>query len=253
MADINFSKIKKSLNSLQWHFDEMLGIKRTEDVYNKIAKGNKYEYLLNYSSRVGFLRKVVKKLDPIPTSVLDLACGTGALIEALPNLHSTRVVGVDISRGMLDIAKKKFRDYPSVKLMKVDFMKASFPKSDFDLISMAYAMRFIPKGKEKDFVHLVSRWLHRNGVFLIINSRRSYGPFFDKIYTKLYKGFNTEIIQEKKMVQFLSPEFYLVKKIPLTCNNFPFITAAYYFKKLQIKKTTKHFITRVRVKTFQAA
>src|SRR5438874_13813190 len=45
-------------------------------------------------------------------SALDICCGTGAAIDILRPLCRQRVVGIDFSRGMLDVAKRRFHTEP---------------------------------------------------------------------------------------------------------------------------------------------
>lgn len=53
-------------------------------------------------------RRILAALPPTPRRVLDLACGTGILTFAIARAYpDCRVVGVDISRGYLDVAEAK--------------------------------------------------------------------------------------------------------------------------------------------------
>jgi ubiquinone/menaquinone biosynthesis C-methylase UbiE len=78
--------------------------------------------------------------------ILDLCCGTGISTEALQTVYpSAEIVGVDASRGMLEVAKKKalLRDVRFVLGEAMDPRGAGLTES-FDGILMAYGIRNVP-------------------------------------------------------------------------------------------------------------
>ena len=73
--------------------------------------GPSYDAVVNYFT-LGidrrWKRRMLAALPPAPRRVLDLACGTGILTFAIARAHpDCQVVGVDISRGYLDVAEAK--------------------------------------------------------------------------------------------------------------------------------------------------
>lgn len=67
-----------------------------------------YDYLtgdVDYKKRTNYLLSLFKKFDRKPSLLLDLACGTGGFSVELSKA-GIDVIGVDISEGMLDCAKK---------------------------------------------------------------------------------------------------------------------------------------------------
>ena len=80
-----------------------------------------------------------------PARVLDIATGTGDLALALHRAEVAKIVGVDISEGMLEIARSKtIRNdiHPS----NVEFMLASaevlpFPDNSFDAVTIGFGVR----------------------------------------------------------------------------------------------------------------
>jgi len=60
---------------------------------------------VDYKKRTKYLLSLFKKYDKKPSLLLDLACGTGGFSVELAKA-GIEVVGVDISEGMLDCAKK---------------------------------------------------------------------------------------------------------------------------------------------------
>ncbi|MFN0010416.1 MAG: bifunctional demethylmenaquinone methyltransferase/2-methoxy-6-polyprenyl-1,4-benzoquinol methylase UbiE [Phycisphaerales bacterium] len=90
--------------------------------------------------------------------VLDVACGTGDLSRAFARAHPApaRVVGLDFTREMLDIARaRQVRDAARapvatngsdatcgpIEYIEGDAMKLPFPDASFDIVSIAFGIR----------------------------------------------------------------------------------------------------------------
>jgi ubiquinone/menaquinone biosynthesis C-methylase UbiE len=70
------------------------------EVYDKIMSGNFYkDYFI-------FIEKAMKNLKFKPRNILEVACGTGRLMEIF-HKKGYPIEGVDLSEGMLRMAKKK--------------------------------------------------------------------------------------------------------------------------------------------------
>lgn len=64
--------------------------------------------VISFGIDVKWRKKVVKIVDEInPKSILDIATGTGDLAIALAKTNADKIIGLDISSGMLDIGKQK--------------------------------------------------------------------------------------------------------------------------------------------------
>jgi len=117
------------------------------DMFNNIAKT--YDFLNHFLSLgidVIWRKKAINELKADqPRHILDVATGTGDFaFEALSILRPEKITGVDISQGMLDIAKQKIAkrglsDRFEVKLG--DSEKLPFNDSTFDAITVAYGVR----------------------------------------------------------------------------------------------------------------
>lgn len=81
-------------------------------------------------------------------NVLDLGTGTGVLIPYLVERvgDSGYIVAVDLSEGMLNIARKKYGEYPNVEFLKLDFEEEQLPgKYDLVLLYSVYPHLHYPK------------------------------------------------------------------------------------------------------------
>ncbi|MDP6101480.1 MAG: ubiquinone/menaquinone biosynthesis methyltransferase [Dehalococcoidia bacterium] len=76
-----------------------------------------------------------------PGLVLDLATGTGKMAKAV-QLRGGKVVAVDLSPGMLDIARKK--ECGATTLLLGHVLKLPFQDNSFDALTIAFALRDFP-------------------------------------------------------------------------------------------------------------
>ncbi len=107
---------------------------------------------------------------------LDVCCGTGAALRWLRPLCRTRVVGVDLSAGMLAEARRRIdaapqggtRDVP-VELIQGDALDLPFREA-FDLAVSFGAFGHIPEADEARFVRSVARALRPGGRFVFVTA-----------------------------------------------------------------------------------
>jgi SAM-dependent methyltransferase len=80
------------------------------------------------TARVTLLQTLIQELHPETESVLELGCGTGAVLK---HLHPPyRIAGLDLSEGMLEVAR---RNVPDATFYQGDMSTFSLPMS-FDVI-----------------------------------------------------------------------------------------------------------------------
>lgn len=116
--------------------------------------------------------KAAQRLCASPSDILDIATGTGDVAFRLAKDYPhADIVGVDLSRGMLDIAETKLQEMPEairrrIRFMQGDSLNLQFDGDSFDLITVAYGVR--------NFEHLrqgigeMHRVLRPGGVLCII-------------------------------------------------------------------------------------
>jgi trans-aconitate methyltransferase len=75
-------------------------------------------------------------------SILDVACGPGHITRQLADLTSARVVGTDISEGMIDEARK---DYPGIEFARVAAEDLEYA-GEFDVVFCNSALQWFSDG-----------------------------------------------------------------------------------------------------------
>ncbi|MDP9047476.1 MAG: bifunctional demethylmenaquinone methyltransferase/2-methoxy-6-polyprenyl-1,4-benzoquinol methylase UbiE [Bacteroidota bacterium] len=117
------------------------------DMFNNISKT--YDFLNHFLSMgidIIWRKKAIKELrKDKPKRILDVATGTGDFaFEALSILKPEKIIGVDISQGMLDIAQQKINRRGLSNRFEVklgDSEKLPFEPNAFDAVTVAYGVR----------------------------------------------------------------------------------------------------------------
>lgn len=118
---------------------------RVHELFTRIA--SRYD-LLNDLQSFGlhrcWKRKVVRLAQAGQATVaLDLCCGTGDLALALAG-QGARVLGVDFTARMLDLARRRARTRKGVaapQFVQGDALRMPFPDATFDVVTVAYGLR----------------------------------------------------------------------------------------------------------------
>lgn len=116
------------------------------DMFDNIS--GKYD-LLNHVLSLNidklWRRKAVKLLKPYqPKTILDVATGTGDFAIELSKLKPESIIGVDISRGMLEVGKRKIERqnlHQLIDLRHGDAESIGFGDHSFEAITVAFGVR----------------------------------------------------------------------------------------------------------------
>ncbi|NQW36489.1 MAG: bifunctional demethylmenaquinone methyltransferase/2-methoxy-6-polyprenyl-1,4-benzoquinol methylase UbiE [Flavobacteriales bacterium] len=164
----------------------------------------KYDFLNHFLSLgidIGWRKKVVKIIGAQkPTSILDIATGTGDLAIMLAQLKPKKIVGLDLSEGMLAVGKEKViakNLSETITMIQGDSENLPFDDNSFDAITVAFGVRNfedLDKGLRE-----ICRVLKTNGTLAILEfsqpesfvMKHLYGfyskyilPFFGRLISK---------------------------------------------------------------------
>ncbi len=79
-------------------------------------------------------------------SILDIACGTGVMIDYYIERNVNEILGVDISSKMIDIAKDKFKAYDNISFICCDAESYNFNEQfDCAMVFNAFPHFLCPK------------------------------------------------------------------------------------------------------------
>lgn len=145
--------------------------------------------VISFGIDVKWRKKVVKLVkDTNPETILDIATGTGDLAINLSETNANKIIGLDISDGMLEVGRQKIKKKElntTIEMILGDSEDLPFKDNTFDAITVAFGVR--------NFEHLdkglaeILRVLKPNGIFVILEtSVPTKTPFKQghRIYTK---------------------------------------------------------------------
>lgn len=129
--------------------------------------------IISFGSDIKWRNKILKMiLKKSPESILDVATGTGDLaIKFARKSKATKIIGLDISEGMLSVAKKKISD--TILSEKVEFIKGDsealpFSTNSYDAITVSFGIRNF-ENLEKGLSEIY-RVLKPKGLFIILET-----------------------------------------------------------------------------------
>jgi demethylmenaquinone methyltransferase/2-methoxy-6-polyprenyl-1,4-benzoquinol methylase len=136
--------------------------------------------VLSYGRDAAWKRRLVAMAHVAAgTRALDLATGTGD-IAFLLGARGARIVGLDVTLRMIELARAK-RGIKEMPLLLVgDMMTLPFPEGSFDLVTTGYGLRNVPDlGGALAEIHRV---LQRGGELLALDFNRPANAFIRTLY-----------------------------------------------------------------------
>ncbi|MFD2822988.1 bifunctional demethylmenaquinone methyltransferase/2-methoxy-6-polyprenyl-1,4-benzoquinol methylase UbiE [Lacinutrix iliipiscaria] len=145
--------------------------------------------VISFGIDVKWRKKVVAMVkEAQPKTILDIATGTGDLAINLAQTNAEKIIGLDISSGMLDIGKDKVKKRAlenTIEMVLGDSEHMPFEDNSFDAITVAFGVRnfeTLEKGLKE-----IYRVLKPQGTFVILEtSMPTKTPFKQgyNLYTK---------------------------------------------------------------------
>ena len=177
--------------------DEVMPFRQSEldkkdqvaQMFNSIAF--RYDFLNRFLSAgidKSWRKKAINQLKDLnPKLILDVATGTGDVaIMTYHQLHPEKIIGIDISEGMLEFGNKKLANLQLnkvIELQKGDSETIQFEGNHFDAVTVAFGVR--------NFQHLeiglaeMQRVLKTDGKLVVLEfSKPTFAPVraFYKFY-----------------------------------------------------------------------
>ncbi|KIQ17945.1 MULTISPECIES: bifunctional demethylmenaquinone methyltransferase/2-methoxy-6-polyprenyl-1,4-benzoquinol methylase UbiE [Flavobacterium] len=128
--------------------------------------------VISFGIDIKWRKKVLKIVsDKKPKIILDIATGTGDLAILMTQTNAEKIIGLDISAGMLEVGKKKVEEKKLsnvIDLVLGDSESIPFEDNYFDAITVGFGVRNF-ENLEKGFAEIL-RVLKPNGVFVILET-----------------------------------------------------------------------------------
>ena len=193
--------------------------KQVAEMFDSIS--GKYDFLNHFLSLgidIRWRKKAIKMLKDLhPKQILDIATGTGDFaIESL-KLNPEKVVGVDISEGMLNVGREKMKKkgYSDIiDMQSGDSENLHFEDNSFDAVIVAFGVRNF-ENLEKGLSEM-NRVLRPGGRAVILEfSKPTVFPF-----KQLYNFYFRWILP--KIGKLVSKDNAAYTYLPESVNEFPY-------------------------------
>ncbi len=119
---------------------------QVEQMFDKVSTN--YDFLnrvLTFGIDMSWRKKIVKFVGQNnPKQILDIATGTGDFAIMLTKLNPEKVIGLDISQGMLDVGIKKIKNKKlegQIDMIQGDSENMPFKDNTFDAITVGFGVR----------------------------------------------------------------------------------------------------------------
>ena len=159
-------------------------------MFNSIS--GRYDFLNHFLS-LGIDKRWRKKAIRIlksanPKLILDVATGTGDFALQALSINPEKIVGVDISEGMLEVGRKKVeqrRLSNKIELLLADSENLPFPDNNFDAVTVGFGVRNFENLKKG--LREINRVMKPGALLVVLEfSRPSRFPF-KQVYNFYFK------------------------------------------------------------------
>ncbi len=145
--------------------------------------------VISFGIDIKWRKKVVSLVkNTQPDSILDIATGTGDLAINLAKTNASKIVGLDISSGMLEVGKEKVKNKgldSKIEMVLGDSENMPFDDNTFEAITVSFGIRNF-ENLENGLKEIL-RVLKPNGTFVILETsvptKTPYKQGY-KLYTK---------------------------------------------------------------------
>ena len=152
-----------------------------------------------------------------PKQILDIATGTGDLVMMMANLNPDKIIGLDISAGMLEVGKQKINKANlsgKIDMIVGDSEEMPFEYDTFDAITVSFGVRNfanLDKGIKE-----IARVLKPTGVLVILETSNPTKFPFKQGY-KFYTNFILPLVGK-----LFSKDKVAYTYLSESANSFPF-------------------------------
>ena len=158
---------------------------------NIAASYDFFKPLLSLGIDILWRKRAVREIGKVsPKIILDIATGTGDLALEASVLEPTKIIGIDISEGMLDVGRKKMKANGLDSIIELQFGDSEnlpFDDNSFDAVTAGFGVRNfedLPKGLSEMY-----RVMNKGGKIAILEPAEPTSFPFKQLYSLYFKWF----------------------------------------------------------------
>jgi demethylmenaquinone methyltransferase/2-methoxy-6-polyprenyl-1,4-benzoquinol methylase len=191
---------------------------QVEEMFNQISpKYDLLNHLLSANIDKLWRKKAIQLLKPWqPGLILDVATGTADFAIAASEINNAKLIGIDISEGMLEVGRRKIEKKgltTRIELVKADSERLPFENNKFDAAIVGFGVRNFENLKTG--LAEIKRVLKPGGIFYILEfSKPDKSP-----YKQIYQFYFTKILP--LIGRMVSKDSNAYTYLPESVNEFP--------------------------------
>lgn len=185
--------------------------KQVEQMFDNISENyDGLNRVISFGIDQKWRRKLIDMVKKTrPKYILDVATGTGDLAIAMADSDAEKIIGLDISAGMLQVGKNKIHAKnldQRIEMVQADSENLPYPDHTFDAITVAFGVRNF-ENLEKGLSEIY-RVLSPGGIFVVLETsvptkfpfKQGYKVYSNYILPTIGKLFS----KDKSAYQYLS-------------------------------------------------
>jgi len=166
--------------------------------------------VISFGIDIKWRNKVVEIIGKTnPETILDIATGTGDLAISLTKTSAKKIIGLDISKGMLSVGRKKIEKLNlsnQIEMVLADSEEIPFEDASFDAITVAFGVRNF-ENLEKGLSEIY-RVLKTGGIFVVLETsiptKTPYKQGYKFYSTKILPAIGRVFSKDKVAYKYLS-------------------------------------------------
>lgn len=164
--------------------------KQVEEMFDVISpKYDLLNHLLSLNIDKLWRKRAINRLKTfLPKNIIDIATGTADFAIEASKIAGSKITGVDISEGMLNIGRKKISKKgldKTINLVKADSESLPFKHETFDAATVGFGVRNF-ENLELGLSEIL-RILKPGGVFIILEFSKPVKKPFKQLYNFYFK------------------------------------------------------------------
>ena len=182
--------------------------KQSAKAYDKKAK--EYDNTWDGRMTLQFRSKILEMISvKSGDKVLDMGCGNGSLIKSIKQLADINACGIDISPEMINECKQRYSD---ITFSLSSGEKLDFDDNTFDMIVTSCVLHHLDQ--PRNFFAEAHRILKPNGKLVVadIYFNAFLRPFFNYVFSPLYRAGDNKLIGHKKLKRFYLENGFAIKE-----------------------------------------
>lgn len=180
-------------------------IEEMSDFFTKRIDGYEHQMLENVE---GCKEGYIKLAEIIPNdckNLLDLGCGTGLeLREIFKKIPDLKVIGIDLTKAMLDKLKSNFPD-KNIKLICGSYFDIPFGEKIFDCVISFQTMHHFSHERKVNLYKKIRKSLKTTGMYIECDYVAKNQDEEDYLFSELNKIRNDNNIKESEFIHFDTP------------------------------------------------